>query len=72
MVSIGGAVTGITAFAKHTYEDQSDFYIASCDKTGDDISPFGIFEMMGIDKWLGTAKMFNDKINMTSRIKPQD
>lgn len=72
MVSLGGAVTGITEFAEHTFQDQNDYYIASRDRTGEDISPFGVFEMMEIDKWLGTAKMFNDKINMTSRIKPQD
>lgn len=72
MVSLGGAVTGITEFAQHTFKDQSDFYIASRDTTGENISPFGVFEMMNIDKWLGTAKMFNDKINMTARIKPKD
>lgn len=72
MVSLGGAVTGITEFAKHTFEDQSDFYIASRDVTDDDTTPFAVFEMMQIDKWLGTAKMFNDKINLTSRIKPQE
>lgn len=72
VLSLGGAVTGITEFAEHTFQDQNDYYIASRDRTGEDISPFGVFEMMEIDKWLGTAKMFNDKINMTSRIKPQD
>lgn len=72
MVSLGGAVTGITEFAQHTFQDQSDFYIASRDTTGEDISPFAVFEMMEIDKWLGTAKKFNDSINMTCRIKPQD
>lgn len=72
MVSLGGAVTGITEFARHTFEDQNDYYIASRDTTGEDISPFAVFEMMEIDKWLGTAKQFNPDIQMTARIKPQD
>ena len=72
MVSVGGAVTGIKEFAEATFKDQNDYHIAERDFTDEDTSPFGIFEMMEIDKWLETGKRFNDSINLTERIKPQD
>ena len=56
MASVGGAVYGMTDFGKHLFKDKNDYYIAEHDPSTEDETPFAIFEMMQIDKWLGTAK----------------
>lgn len=67
LISVGGALTGITKYANLARERHNDFFVHD-----DDATAWRLFQLMGIEEWMKVGQRYDPNMAAAEETKPLD